>query len=223
MRRTRETCSECQRPVIMCYCAVLPNLYHDWPVHVIQDKREVAHPLGTARPAVRALQRATLQVVDPKQADDGRAIDTWLQQFGANAALIYPGSGALPVSDLADRESPLTLVFIDATWRRSRRILHTWPALAELPRFQLDAVRPSRYRIRKAPSDQALSTLEAVAEVLQTLQPGPQKLPGRTPHGTQSTDAFQAQALLRVMDFIIDQQISQMPGDTYQRNYSSQD
>lgn len=205
MRRTRDTCSECQRPVIMCYCAVLPSLDHDWPVHIIQDKREAAHPLGTARPAVRALQRATLQAVDPEQAADGVAVDAWLQQFGANAALIYPGAGAMPVSQLADSESPLTLVFIDATWRRSRRILHTWPALAKLPRYQLDDVRPSRYRIRKAPGDQALSTLEAIAEVL------------------QATDGLETEPLLRVMDFIIDRQIAHMPGDTYQRNYLRND
>lgn len=213
MRRTRDTCSKCQRPVVMCYCAVLPSLNHDWPVHIIQDRREAAHPLGTARPAVRALQHATLQTVDPERADDGPAVDAWLQQFGANAALIYPGSNALPVSHLVDRESPLALVFIDATWRRSRRILHTWPTLAELPRYQLSGVRSSRYRIRKAPCDQALSTLEAVAEVLHTLQPASQEPLQR------AADAFQAEALLRVMDFIIDRQIAHMPEGIYQRNY----
>lgn len=221
----RVTCRECQRPVSMCYCAVLPSLTHDWPVHIIQDKREATHPLGTARPAVRALTRATLQTVDLQRARDDQQIDQWLDEFGKDAALIYPGGDALPVSRLITRQTPLTLVFIDATWRRSRRILHTWPALARLPRYQLEGVRSSRYRIRKGPGEQALSTLEAVAEVLQTLMPPSRQASTPAVGGAQQSVAgarqsagFDAESLLRVMDFIIDQQIARMPAGSYPTN-----
>ena len=240
----RKQCAACERPVSMCYCAILPSLPHRWGVHIFQDRREAAHPLGTARPAVRALQHATIQTLDLARVDDYQNVmDDWLARFGSQAALIYPGPNAQPVSALAALNAkssndvtlsteaapqeaaapptttaplkaevqrppngPGVLVFIDATWRRSRRILHTWPALADLPRYQLENVPPSRYRIRKAPHGEALSTLEAVAATLQALEPA----------------AFDAAPLLQLMDAIIERQIGHIPPDVYSRNYDAE-
>lgn len=201
----RDICQACERPADMCYCHVLPTLAHQWPVHVFQDRREAAHPLGTARPAVRALQQATLQTVDPNSVDSGSHVERWLDAHRENAVLIYPGPTAAPIAELTGNSPPLTLAFLDATWRRSRRILHTWPELADLPRYQVNAVTPSRYRIRKPPTDTALSTLEAIAAALETLEP--------VDGDRVST------ALISLMDFIIDRQIQRIPSDVYARHY----
>lgn len=237
----RKQCTACERPASMCYCAILPSLPHRWGVHIFQDQREATHPLGTARPAVRALQHATIQALDLARAEDYQnVVDDWLAKFGSQAALIYPGPDAQPISALAALNArsskdatlsteavlleavappkmtapakaevqrppndPGVLVFIDATWRRSRRILHTWPALADLPRYRLENVPPSRYRIRKAPHGEALSTLEAIAATLQALEPA----------------VFDAAPLLQLMNAIIERQIGHIPPDVYSRHY----
>ena len=62
---------------------------------------------------------------------------------------------------------------LDATWRKSRKMLYLNPALQRLPRLALQDVPPSAYRIRKAHAPHQLSTLEAAAHALAQLEANP--------------------------------------------------
>jgi DTW domain-containing protein YfiP len=63
------------------------------------------------------------------------------------------------------------LVVIDATWRKSLRMLLGHRALAELPRLSLDTPAPTRYRaIRAARMPHQVSTLEATVQALALLE-----------------------------------------------------
>jgi DTW domain-containing protein YfiP len=65
----------------------------------------------------------------------------------------------------------LRLVVIDATWRKSLRMLLEHPTLAALPRLSLDAPAPTRYRaIRAARRANQVSTLEATVQALAMLE-----------------------------------------------------
>jgi DTW domain-containing protein YfiP len=66
----------------------------------------------------------------------------------------------------------LRLVVIDATWRKSRKMLYINQALQQLPRFALINPPTTIYKIRKADSENQLSTLEASCYALQQLEPG---------------------------------------------------
>lgn len=80
-----------------------------------------------------------------------------------DAALAPPGAGSpVPIA-------PPTLVVLDGTWRRSRRLLYLNPWLQTLPRLSLEAPPPSRYAIRRAQADDQRSTLEACALALAAL------------------------------------------------------
>lgn len=194
----RQQCPACQRPVDYCYCHLITPLTNLWPVHIIQDQREASHALGTARMVALTLQACTLTVINPDEESSGRIFP----DIPEHAVLIYPGQEAEPVSAL-QATTPRPLVFIDASWRRSRKILFQYPELSRLPRYALHDEPPSRYRIRKAPSEQSLSTLEAVARTLLKLDP----------HGADYAN------LLHVMDRVIDQQIRRMGQSVYTRNY----
>ena len=66
---------------------------------------------------------------------------------------------------------PLRLVVLDATWRKSLRMLLEHPALAALPRLPLDLPEPTRYRaIRAARRPDQVSTLEATVQALAMLE-----------------------------------------------------
>ena len=65
-------------------------------------------------------------------------------------------------------------------------------ALRDLPRYRLNPLNPSRYRIREEPNRQSLSTLEATVAALEILEP-------RTV-GTQQ--------LLRAFDRMVESQLS---------------
>lgn len=161
-----------------------------WPVHILQHHRESGHAVGTARIAALSLTRCDLDIlrgVFVPAPDD---------------VLVYPGTGARPLDELTGAR-PRRLLFLDASWRKSRRILHEQPAIAALPRYCLTDVPRSRYRIRREPEPGFLSTVEAVVLALETLE----REPGRY------------HSLLRVMDWMIDQQIRHMGEAVYRRHY----
>lgn len=182
---------------------MLPHIYSEWPVLILQESRELRHPLGTARMAAMSLENSELQTIslNPENRDEAcRIINNLLAR---KPVLIYPGQQAQPVSDLRDGAAHRPLLFIDASWRKSRRLLHEFPALAALPGYQLTDLADSRYRIRREPTVGAVSTLEAITATLGVLEQDPLKF----------------RPLLRAMDWMVDQQITHMGEDVYASNY----
>ena len=199
---SRPQCARCLRPETYCLCALIPQLDSRTRVLVIQHPSEVSHALNTARLAVLGLINAE-RVVGEVFND----LDTLLNRPGYRARLLFPGDGAQTMQAYTDGASdyqsqPLLLVVPDGTWRKARKLLHLNPALAALPRVTLGEAAASRYRLRKAPGPDALSTIEAVTYALNTLE------------APQTFDA-----LLRPFDALIEQQIAAMGEDTYQRNH----
>ncbi|MCY1433632.1 DTW domain protein [compost metagenome] len=123
---------------------------------------------------------------------------------GYRSALLFPGDQAQPLAAYAGEQDqrPWLLVVPDGTWRKASKLLHLNPLLATLPRVTLAQVQPSRYRLRKAPADGALSTLEAVVQALNVLE---------------APVCFDA--LLKPFEALIEGQIEAMGRETYERNH----
>lgn len=175
---------------------MLVKIYSVWPVKILQHPHEAKHALGTARIAALCLQTCELAIATEQ------ASETFI---GAeeNPVLVYPGPDSLPLDTL--QGSPARpLLFLDATWRKSRRMLLESPALAQLPRYSLPNPPISRYRIRREPMPEALSTLEAIVHSLALLE----------------GDLEKFEPLLRIMDALVDEQIAQMGQEVYERNYN---
>ncbi len=100
------------------------------------------------------------------------ALQALLHRTGRETRLLYPDVPAAPAPPDPGRSGlPLRLVVIDATWRKSLRMLLEHPALAALPRLSLDAPAPTRYRaIRAARRPDQVSTLEATVQALVMLE-----------------------------------------------------
>jgi DTW domain-containing protein YfiP len=201
MDMPRSICSNCLRPLPFCYCPHLSQLRNEWPVYIIQDLREFAHAIGTARIAALSLSNCHLLVVDPDNIS-ATCMSALEELRASSPVLIYPGVQSKSLSVLAELPKR-PLIFIDASWRRSRKIMHRLPWLAQLPRYSLAPIIPSRYRIRQQPGIHALSTLEAVAFTLATLE----------------RDGHSFEGLLTTMDWVIDQQIRHMGDVVYQSNH----
>lgn len=94
---------------------------------------------------------------------------------GEQSGLAAPSPWPLP----APGPEGLRLIVLDATWRKSRKMLYLNPLLQSLPRLALDDLPPSRYgTLRKAHAPGQLSTLEAAACALEQLDPaGPSLRP----------------------------------------------
>ena len=194
---SRPRCERCLRPVPHCLCPLIPQLNSRTRVLLLQHPSEVNHALNTARLAALGLVNA--QLVVGEVFDD---LATLLNPPGYQARLLFPADDAQPLQAYAPGDQPLLLVVPDGTWRKARKLLHLNPLLAALPRVTLSEVPASRYRLRKAPAADALSTLEAVVHALQTLE---------------SPASFDA--LLRPFDALIEGQIQAMGDETYRRNH----
>lgn len=101
------------------------------------------------------------------------ALAAMLQRPGRDTRLLYPDVPAAPVPSAPQTSAgaPVRLVVIDATWRKSLRMLLEHPPLAALPRLSLHAPAPSRYgAIRTARRADQISTLEATVQALAMLE-----------------------------------------------------
>lgn len=194
---SRIHCERCLRPQSHCLCALIPSLDSHTQVVLLQHPSEVNHALNTARLAALGLRNAELRVGEVFED-----LAQWLHVPGYRSALLFPGEGAQALLGYASDERPWRLVVPDGTWRKARKLLHLNPLLAALPRVTLGAVQSSRYRLRKAPQEGALSTIEAVVQALNVLE---------------APVVFDA--LLRPFDALIEGQIAAMGQHTYERNH----
>ena len=194
----RARCERCQRPQEHCLCPLIPRLDSRTRVVLLQHPSETAHALNTARLAALGLVNAELRVGEV--FDD---LPGLLATPGYRPVLLFPGEQAQELAPYAPGEAlSLLLIVPDGTWRKARKLLYLNPLLDALPRVTLGQVQPSRYRLRKAPEEGALSTLEAVVQALNVLE---------APVGFDE--------LLRPFDALIEGQIKAMGRETFERNH----
>lgn len=166
----RLACARCLRPRASCLCDLLRPTAHRSEVLVLQHPQEQRQ----AKNSVRLLQLSLAHcdvVVGERFTPE--VLQALLQRPGQTTGLLYPDVPAAPAPRGATpaSEGPVRLVVIDATWRKSLRMLIEHPALAALPRWPLTAPPPTRYRaIRAARRDDQLSTLEATVQALAMLE-----------------------------------------------------
>jgi DTW domain-containing protein YfiP len=134
-------------------------------VVLLQHPREHRTPIGTARMAHLGLPGSELRV--GVELDGDPVVERLFET--PDTYVLFPGPRALPIEALpADR--PATLVVIDGTWSQARKLLTRNPRLAALPRVGFSPRRQSEYRIRQQPAPHCVSTIEALAEVLERLE-----------------------------------------------------
>ena len=168
--RRRAACARCQRPLATCLCALARLTPHRTEVLVLQHPQE--HGQAKNSVALLSLSLAHCQVVVGERFVHD-TLHALLHPPGKAVRLLYPDVHAAPASPapaLNPAES-LRLIVIDATWRKSLRMLLEHPALAALPRVALADPAPTRYRaIRAARHPDQLSTLEATVQALAMLE-----------------------------------------------------
>lgn len=132
-----------------------------------QEQRQAKNSVALLR---LSLARCELVVGERFTPEALRAL---LHRAGRDTRLLYPDVPAAPAPQAPAlvAGTPLRLVVIDATWRKSLRMLLEHPALATLPRVALAAPAPTRYReIRAARRADQVSTLEATVQALALLE-----------------------------------------------------
>jgi DTW domain-containing protein len=142
-------------------------------VLILQHPLEKRHAKNSARLLHLSLPGSRMVV---GEAFDAAALQALMSE-PKTTVLLYPptefeGHATPALLDTAQlRNLPnVRLVVLDATWRKSRKMLHLSPALQRLPRLALADVPAGRYAIRKAHKPGQLSTLEAACAALAQLE-----------------------------------------------------
>ena len=194
---SRPTCPRCQRPQSACICRFITPTPHATEVLILQHPLEERHAKNSARLLHLCLPRSRMVV---GEVFDDAALRALMPE-SRYTVLLYPpmqypdhaSPATLDPQQIADPAN-VRMVVLDATWRKSRKMLHLSPALQRLPRLALDAMPQGRYTIRKAHQPGQLSTLEATCAALVQLE----------------GDAARWQPLLAAFDRFVSQQGSFM-------------
>lgn len=173
----RPVCNTCNRPVRNCICALVSPIANRVEILILQHPAETANAKNTAGLLQLSLKNSQLKIGEQFDAKD---LDNWLFAGQKQPLLLYPeipeyqalgltAPQPLPTQNPATPHQ-LRLVIIDATWRKSRKMIYLNRVLQSLPRVMLAETPASLYKIRKAHSENQLSTLEASCYALQQLE-----------------------------------------------------
>ncbi|HEX8885904.1 MAG TPA: tRNA-uridine aminocarboxypropyltransferase [Noviherbaspirillum sp.] len=189
---SRPVCPTCLRPARACICAWAVPTANQVDVLLLQHPLETGHAKNSLALLRLSLARHTVAVGEVFAPAQLQQLLDGSEPGETQPVLLYPGAPDAP-SFLPDPDGPPPrLVVLDATWRKSRKMLALNPALQALPRLSLSAPPPSQYRIRKAHKPGQLSTLEAVCHALAQLE----------------GDAARYQPLLQAFDGFVAQQLA---------------
>ncbi|ROQ20286.1 DTW domain-containing protein YfiP [Marinimicrobium koreense] len=172
---SRALCPRCERPERACICHWVRPIDNGVSLLILQHPDEAHRAKNSARLLDLSLQNSQ-RVVGEQWSD--AALGELLNRAD-ESILLYPETDDLPAprypdpNDLTERNDTgprRQLVVLDATWRKSRKMLYLNPPLHALPRLALTDTPPSRYRIRRARKPGQLSTLEACCYALAHLE-----------------------------------------------------
>lgn len=177
----RPNCVHCLRPIKTCICKHIKLVENLAPVVVLQHPLEIKEAKNTGRLLHLCLKNS--QIFEGESFSDVFYESTQPSRFCD--ILLYPSEPNDEITHAApDNDVPLTnigannllnsapyrLWILDATWRKSRKMLYLNPFLQAMPRLSLHDCPVSQYTIRKAHKENQLSSLEASCYALQKLE-----------------------------------------------------
>ena len=195
----RAICERCLKALPACICSTIESIDNQHFLHILQDPSEEKKAIGTARILELSLQRCKISI------GETFAPDLFDLQ---NSYLLFPDPAAIPASELCSTanitiNADSQFIVLDGSWKKAYKLLMSNPFLQKLPKVVINVAEKSRYRIRKSPREDGLSTVEAGYYLLSQLENNSKKF----------------EPLLKSFAYMIDYQISRMPPDIYQKHY----
>ncbi len=175
----------------------------------MQHPSESKRPMGTAKILQLSLDRSDIWIGE--DFSQHLALNALLQDEQTESLILYPSEHSQSLESVAKRNNKLTaenkhlcLILLDGTWKKAYKMWQLSTNLHSLPCVALPDTLQGNYRIRKAPTEQHLSTVEAGFHALSALEPQTDFSP-----------------LLTAFTNMVDFQIAQMPDGVFERNYKS--
>lgn len=183
-------CPRCQKPVPLCICDSVTPIENSISILILQHPQEQDRALGTARLTAQHFEHAVVRV--------GLSWPSLSKALGRTVsdpsrwAVLYLGSAKVAELDTSrdvvaiNRKGELEqdqrrilddiegIVLLDGTWSQAKALWWRNPWMLKCQRVILGPSRPSRYgQLRREPRRDGLSTIEAAAMLLATLERRP--------------------------------------------------
>ncbi|EGU39383.1 hypothetical protein VII00023_05127 [Vibrio ichthyoenteri ATCC 700023] len=196
-------CSQCGKSLKACICQWIHSLASNVELIILQHPSEAKRPMGTAR--ILTLSLSNSHYFAGENFTEHDELNQLLREPNVRHFVLYPGEGSIEAQAEIERsDSKVRVILLDGTWKKAFKMWQLSVNLHSLPLLRLPTELKGNYRIRKAPSDNALSTVEAGYYILSILQPQKDFSP--------LIDAFEQ---------MIQFQIDQMPAGVFEKNYRS--
>ncbi len=197
-------CSQCGKSRKACICPWVVALESGVELIILQHSSEEHRPLGTARILKLCLENCTCLIGEDFSEDE--TLNELLADNAYRHFILYPTEQSFCVSELAGGQGSnvkkIRLILLDGTWKKAYKMWQLSSNLHSLPTVHLPQNLHGSYMIRKAPSENSLSTVEAGFYALSILEPKNDFRP-----------------LLTVFENMIEFQIAQMPPGVFEKNY----
>ena len=165
----RTDCPRCAYPQQSCVCCAINETGYQTQIVVLQHPSEVKHAKNTARLiSLVAPETETIVGETPKDfsAVRGRLLSN------PNAVILFPTTTSLALDESMDTMPIDTLIIIDGTWRKAKKIWLSNPWLHGMRVCHLKSPISSRYHIRSSRQPDGLASIEAAASALSQLGEG---------------------------------------------------
>jgi DTW domain-containing protein len=183
-------CSHCGKPMPLCVCADVQPIDSRIELLILQHPQEQDRALGTARLTAMHFEKAVVKI--------GLSWPSLSKALGrpvadpSRWAVLYLGSAK--AADLGTREEVVAInrkgeieenqrailkgiegvVLLDGSWSQAKALWWRNPWMLKCQRLILGPRQPSRYgNLRREPRRDGLSTIEAAALVISTLEKRP--------------------------------------------------
>ena len=155
-----DRCERCLLQRRVCLCAEIPVVPTRTRVVIVRHHLEMHRSSNTGRLAHLALPNSLI-------IDHGGERGTAELPALGHAYLVYPvGEPTL----VPPTPVPRTLVFLDATWSQARRMFRKISGLRGMPFMRLPHEATTVVRMRAAPTEGHVSTIEAIARALRLVE-----------------------------------------------------
>lgn len=182
-------CPRCGKTAALCVCEGITRIDNKIELLILQHPQEQDVDLGTARLTAQHFKRGAVKVglswpsltkalgkaADPKRWAVLYLGSAQMAKFPQGQTVVALNRKGDPTPDQNEALAHLHgLIVLDGTWAQAKALWWRNPWLLKVRRIALKPTRPSRYgTLRREARREALSTLEATALVLSTLENNP--------------------------------------------------
>lgn len=160
----RPYCEKCHFPRRTCICSLVSavdDVTYDGEIHVLQHPDEVGHAKNSLKLVTQLMPN--VQVWTGENQEDFSELAYQVTQSSGGWGCFYPCTSSIENTAFKPDLPDTRLIFIDATWRKARKIWHLNSWMHNLPLYHLSRDYTPQYHIRKNHASHQLSTLEAIA------------------------------------------------------------